>query len=91
MQWQESRYKRLGGKRSVLQKLYTLTQVAEITGFSLGTVRQYVSNGVIPALYLCRKRVVQESVLERICTDGLRTKRTDSESTDRADTRNGEA
>jgi hypothetical protein len=33
-------------------------KVAEITGLTLGTVRQYVARGVIPALYLGRERVV---------------------------------
>jgi len=58
-----------------IQKLFELSEVAEITGMTLGTVRQYVSNGVIPALYLGRKRVVQASVLEKICTEGLDTKK----------------
>jgi len=61
-----------------VQKLYELAQVAETTGLKLSTVRVYVSNGVIPALYLGRKRVVRADVLEKICTEGLQTK-TDSE------------
>jgi Helix-turn-helix domain len=56
-----------------IQKLYELSQVAEITGLTLGSVRQYVARGVIPALYLGRKRVVRADVLERICTEGLTT------------------
>jgi helix-turn-helix protein len=56
-----------------VQKLYELREVADITGLTLGSVRQYVSRGVIPALYLGRKRVVREDVLERICQEGLRT------------------
>ena len=56
-----------------IQKLYELSEVAEITGLTLGTVRQYVSNGVIPALYLGRKRVVRADVLEKICSEGLKT------------------
>ncbi len=58
-----------------VKKLYGLSEVAEWTGLTLGTVRQYVSSGIIPALYLGRKRVVREDVLERICTEGLVTKR----------------
>ena len=53
-----------------IQKLYELAEVAEITGLTLGTVRQYVSNGVISALYLGRKRVVRADVLEKICAEG---------------------
>ena len=41
-----------------IQKLYELSEVPETTGLTLGSVRQYVSRGVIPALYLGRKRVV---------------------------------
>ena len=58
-----------------IQRLYELAEVSAMTGLTLGTVRQYVSNGVIPAIYLGRKRVVQEAVLERICTEGLKTKK----------------
>ena len=57
----------------MVQKLYDLPQVAEFTGLTLGTVRQFVSNGVIPALYLGRRRVVRADVLERICMEGLIT------------------
>jgi excisionase family DNA binding protein len=64
---------RIGKK--VIQKLYELSEVAETIGLTLGTVRQYVSSGVIPALYLGRKRVVRADVLERICEEGLQTKR----------------
>ena len=56
-----------------IQKLYELSKVAEITGLTLGSVRQYVARGVIPALYLGRKRVVRADVLERICMEGLTT------------------
>ena len=62
-----------------IQKLYELSEVAEQTSLTLGTVRQYVSSGVIPALYLGRKRVVREDVLERICTEGLVTKKDEAE------------
>lgn len=58
-----------------IQKLYELKEFAELTGLRLGTVRQYVAAGIIPALYLGRKRVVQASVLERICSEGLSTKK----------------
>ena len=64
-----------GGKMAI-QKLYELNEVAEFTGLTLGTVRQYVAGGVIPALYLGRKRVVRADVLERICNEGLKTKKT---------------
>lgn len=57
-----------------IQKLYPLDEVAKLTGWTLGTVRQYVSKGVIPALYLGRKRVVTAEVLAWICTDGLKRK-----------------
>lgn len=56
-----------------VQKLYELREVADIIGLTLGSVRQYVSRGVIPALYLGRKRVVRADVLERICEEGLQT------------------
>lgn len=60
-----------------IQKLYELSEVAELTGLKLGSVRQYVSNGVIPALYLGRKRVVRADVLEKICNEGLHTAKKD--------------
>ena len=63
----------------VIQQLYDLSMVSEVTGLTLGTVRQYVSSGVIPALYLGRKRVVRAEVLERICTEGLITKKEEPE------------
>jgi hypothetical protein len=62
-------------KKVNIQKLYELGEVAEITGLRLGSVRQYVARGIIPALYLGRKRVVQADVLERICTEGLKTEK----------------
>jgi excisionase family DNA binding protein len=65
-----------------IEKLYELPEFAELVGLKLGTVRQYVSNGIIPALYLGRKRVVPASVLERICSEGLQTKKTDKPSND---------
>ena len=58
-----------------IQKLYELAEAAEIIGLKLGSLRQYVSNGIIPALYLGRKRVIRADVLEKICTEGLRTKK----------------
>jgi excisionase family DNA binding protein len=60
-----------------IEKLYELPEFAELVGLKLGTVRQYVSNGIIPALKLGRKRVVQASVVERICSEGLQTKKKD--------------
>jgi excisionase family DNA binding protein len=57
-----------------IQKLYCLDEAAPILGLTLGTLRQYVSTGVIPALYIGRKRVIQAAVLERICTEGMQTK-----------------
>ena len=66
----------------MIQKLYELREVAETTGLTLGTVRQYVCSGVIPALRLGRKRVVRADVLEKICTEGLRTKKTTKGMTD---------
>jgi excisionase family DNA binding protein len=61
-----------------IEKLYELPEFAELTGLKLGTVRQYVSNGIIPALRLGRRRVVQASVVERICSEGLKTKKKES-------------
>jgi hypothetical protein len=58
-----------------IEKLYELSEVAEVIGLKLGTVRQYVANGIIEARYLGRKRVVPASVIERICSEGLQTKR----------------
>jgi len=60
-----------------VQRLYELKEVAEIIGLTLGSVRQYVSRGIIPALYLGRKRVVRADVIETICNEGLRTKSDD--------------
>jgi hypothetical protein len=58
-----------------IEKLYGLAEFAELTGLKLGTVRQYVSNKIIEARYLGRKRVIPASVVERICSDGLKTKK----------------
>jgi hypothetical protein len=57
----------------VTKRLYNLAEVAEITSLSLGSVRQYVWQGIIPALYLGRKRMVSAEVLEKICMDGIKT------------------
>jgi hypothetical protein len=59
---------------AIKKMCYPLSEVAEATGWKLNTVRQYVANGLIPALYLGRKRVVRADVLERICTEGLATR-----------------
>jgi hypothetical protein len=42
-------------------------------------VRQYVARGVIPALYLGWKRVVTAATLEKICREGLQTKKEDTQ------------
>jgi len=55
------------------KRLYELPEVAEMTSLKLGTVRQFVSMGIIPALYLGRKRVVTAEVVDQICREGLRT------------------
>jgi hypothetical protein len=47
-------------------------ETADMIGLRLSTLRQYVSIGVIPALYLGRKRVIQAEVIDRICTEGLK-------------------
>jgi excisionase family DNA binding protein len=54
-----------------VQKLYELSEAAPLIGVTLGTLRQWVATGVIPALHIGRKRVIREDVLERICTVGL--------------------
>jgi predicted site-specific integrase-resolvase len=64
-----------------VQKLYELAEAAPIMGVTLGTLRQYVANGIVPALYIGRKRVIQEKVLEKICSEGLRTKRDEAMAT----------
>jgi len=66
-----------GEQEMAIEKLYKLAEAAELTSLTLGTIRQYVSNGIIPALYLGRKRVIPASVLERICSEGLKTQRRD--------------
>ncbi len=56
-----------------IQKLYPLNkETAALLTIKLGTLRQYVSLGIIPALYIGRKRVIQASVIERICQEGLK-------------------
>ena len=69
------------GETMAIEKLYELSEFAELSGLKLGTVRQYVSNGIIEALRLGRKRVIPASIVERICTEGLdttkKTKRVD--------------
>lgn len=59
--------------RVLEKKLYDAREVAEITGWSVDTVRQYISRGILPAVFLGRKRMVQAAVLERICAEGLKT------------------
>jgi len=58
-----------------IQRLYNLREAAPILRMTLPTLRGYVSAGVVPALYIGRKRVIQEEVLKRICSEGLRTKK----------------
>jgi len=64
-----------------IQRLYELSDAAPIIGVTLGTLRQYVSAGVVPALYIGRKRVIQEQVLERICNEGLQIAKKDRRTT----------
>jgi excisionase family DNA binding protein len=58
---------------SVKKRLYELPEFAEATGMPLGTVRQYVSRGIIEAVYVGRKRLIKAEILERICDEGLKT------------------
>jgi excisionase family DNA binding protein len=57
-----------------LQKLYPLKDAAPVIGLKLGSLRQYVSRGIIPSVRVGRKRLIPERVLERICEEGLSTK-----------------
>ena len=59
------------------QKLYDLKEAAPYIGVTIGTLRQWVSTGVVPALYIGRKRCIQEAVLEKICTEGLKVIKAD--------------
>ena len=57
-----------------IEKLYPVTkETAGLMEMPLGTLRQYISRGIIPALYIGRKRVIQASVIARICKEGLKT------------------
>jgi excisionase family DNA binding protein len=56
-----------------IQKLYEIPEFAELTGLEVSTTRQYVSRGLIKALYLGRRRMIPASEVERICTEGLQT------------------
>jgi len=58
-------------KNQKIQRLYEIPEAAPILRMTVPVLRQYVSNGFVPALYIGRKRLIQESVLERICTEGL--------------------
>lgn len=58
---------------------YPLEEAAPIIGVKLGTLRQYVSNGIVESLKIGRKRVIPTRVLERICSEGLDTKRKEDE------------
>ncbi len=56
------------------EKLYPVTkETAGLMAMELGTLRQYVSRGIIPALYIGRKRVIKASVIAHICKKGLKT------------------
>lgn len=60
-----------------IEKLYEVNEdTANLIALRLGTLRQYVSRGVIPALRIGRKRVIKESVIKKICEEGLDTKAT---------------
>ncbi len=68
-----------------IEKLYPVNEdTAETIALTLGTLRQYVSNGVIEAVYLGRKRAIKASTIERICNEGLVTKRKDTEKVETA-------
>ncbi len=57
-----------------IEKLYPITkETAGLLTIKLGTLRQYVSLGIIPALYIGRKRVIKASVIAHICKKGLKT------------------
>ena len=57
-----------------IEKLYALNkETASLLTIELGTLRQYVSRGIIPTLYIGRKRVIKASVIARICREGLKT------------------
>jgi len=62
---------------AIEKKCYEIPEFAEATGMKVGTVRQYVANGIIPALYLGPKRVITAATLEKICKEGLQTKKKD--------------
>ena len=53
-------------------KNWRLEEAAPVIGLTLGTVRQYVSTGVIPAIYIGKKRFITDQTIERLCTEGLR-------------------
>jgi hypothetical protein len=53
------------------KKLYDLSEVAAATGLTLGSVRQYVARGVLPAINIGRRRFMRACDLERICSEGL--------------------
>lgn len=46
---------------------------AELIHIKVGTLRQYVSRGIIPALYIGSRRLIKASVIARICREGLKT------------------
>jgi len=58
-----------------IEKNYPLDEAAPIIGIELGTLRQYVAYGIVESLKIGRKRVIPTHVLERICSEGLRTRK----------------
>lgn len=46
-----------------MEKLYTPKEVAEITGFSIGTVRNYMSDGTIKSVKILGSNRVKESTI----------------------------
>ena len=57
------------------KELYSIPKFSEVTGTPIGTARQYVANGIIPALYLGRRRMITAATLEKIRKEGLQTKK----------------
>jgi hypothetical protein len=56
----------------MIQKLYPInSETADMIALKLATLRQYVSLGIIEAVYIGRKRAIPASVIERITTEGL--------------------
>jgi hypothetical protein len=58
-----------------IQRNYPLDEAAPIIGITFGTLRQYVSLGIVESIQIGRKRVIPTRVLEKICAEGLDTKK----------------